>query len=127
MSGRIDIDKLPRVIRGCMWDDGWEFMAPCVIYYPFFKSGDGGNTGHIYEMAEDVCCDISAGRMPDYKAMKDELVRECEWRGWSMAGFSKRQKAHHVELAVTWYFEDGELEFEIDSNEQFGPFEEKPQ
>lgn len=28
------VGHLPTEFRGCQWNDGWEFDAPAVIYYP---------------------------------------------------------------------------------------------
>ena len=116
---------LPTVIRGCMFDDGWEFDAPCIIYYPFFKYGDGGNTGHLDNMVEDVCIDLSIDdTQPDFNSELHELEHECEWRGWSMKGFQRRKNAWHVELRLRWFRKpNGELDFEITERlEQRGPF-----
>jgi hypothetical protein len=37
--------KLPTQFRGCIWDAGWEFDAPCVIYSPVQIYSHGGNSG----------------------------------------------------------------------------------
>lgn len=116
---------LPKIIRGCMWDEGWEFDAPCIIYYPFFKYGDGGNTGHLDRMVEDVCIDLSIDEgEPDFLGTMEELEGECKWRGWSMKGFQRRKNAWHVEFRLRWVRKaNGELDFEVTERiEQRGPF-----
>lgn len=118
---------LPTVIRGCFWDEGWEFDAPCIIYSPFFKYGHGGNCGHLYDMVEDVCIDLaicSDDAVADFEEMREELERECQWRRWSMKGFKSRKNAMHIEFRVRWFFKkNGELDFEVtDQIENDGPF-----
>lgn len=119
----------PTIVRGCMFDAGWEFDAPCVIYYPWLQFGFGGNTGHLHDMVENICIDLSIAAeraseaskfAPKYGDMLTELARECEWRGWSINGFSKRKNAWHVEFTVTW--NKDYTKFEITNREQWGPF-----
>jgi hypothetical protein len=83
-----------------MWDDGWEFDAPCVVYYParYATAGIGGNNGQIDSLVEDICCDIMDGRPHD----DGGLAHECEWRGWSRRGFARRKRAEHVVITVRW-------------------------
>jgi hypothetical protein len=90
----------PTEFRGCMWDDGWEFDAPCVVYYParYATAGIGGNNGQIDSLVEDICCDIMDGRPHD----DGGLAHECEWRGWSRRGFARRKRAEHVVITVRW-------------------------
>ena len=118
-------DGLPTVIRGCLFNAHWEFDAPCIIYYPFFKYGYGGNTGQLDDMVQDVCIDLSIDdEEPDFNGTLQELASECEWRGWSMKGFQRRKNAWHVEFRLRWFRKpNGDLDFEITERiEQFGPF-----
>ena len=71
---------LPVEFRGCMWNDGWEFDAPSVIYYPskFVRYGDGGNSGVLDRLVEDICFDLAEGNPTNDAG----LAEECEWRGW---------------------------------------------
>ncbi len=120
----IDIpDNLPTIIRGCGWDDGWEFDGPLVIYYPFFKYGEGNNVYCLRNMVEDVCIDIEVGDV-DYDAMRRCLEEQCGWRGWSLKGFARRKAAHHMEFRIRWSLgTDGSQSFEpIDERLQLGPF-----
>lgn len=116
-------NELPTVIRGCWWDDGWEFDGPAVIYYPFFKYSDGGNAGEVYQMLEDVCIDLSYTDV-DFNEMREDLKSECEWRKWSLYGFKHRKNATHCEYGLRWFYDDeNELQFEVVSEkEQEGPF-----
>ena len=76
--------SFPTEFRGVMWNDHWEFDAPCVIYYPpaFMAFGIGGNTGHLDSMVEDICENLSL----KWDHNDGGLDRECEWRGWSKRG-----------------------------------------
>jgi len=116
---------LPTVIRGCMFDDGWEFDAPCIVYYPFFKYSEGGNTSGIDAAVEEVCIDLAIeDKSPSYLAIAKDLAEECEWRGWSMKGFARRKDAWHVEFNLEWFRDrKGDLMFKILSRiERRGPF-----
>lgn len=120
--------KTPRpgdtiVFRGCIWDDGWEYDAPCVLYSPVKRYGIGGNSGHIDSMVEDIASDISCCIAVRHDWTADDL-REFEWRGWSPRGFARRKNARHVEIVVGFHAtEDGELEAKVlRRREQRGPF-----
>ena len=105
-----DVGHLPTEFRGCQWNDGWEFDAPCVVYYPsrFRRYGYGGNTGAIDELVEDICMDLATEQKP----CDGGLVQECEWRGWGPR-FNRRRDARHVVYRVRWYVEDGEVQWEV--------------
>jgi hypothetical protein len=96
----IDWTKLPTEFRGCQWNDGWEFDAPAVIYYPpkFARFGIGGNTGEIDHMVEDSCMDTALG----FEHNDGGLDQECEWRHWGRYGFARRKNARHVVIKVRW-------------------------
>lgn len=114
-----DISKFPTEFRGCMWNDGWEFEAPCVIYYPAkyaaFKSAC--NTGGIEELVEDICMNLSLG----WDHNDHGLSGEREWRGWGKR-FSRRRNAWHVTIKIRWELgEEGEAEWhQISCTENFG-------
>lgn len=97
---KLDLSKLPTEFRGCQWNDGWEFDAPCVVYYPpkFVRSGAGGNTGEIDSMVEDICMDLALG----FEHNDGRIDSECKWRGWSRRGFARRKQARHVVIKVRW-------------------------
>lgn len=94
-----DIATLPTEFRGCVWNDGWEFDAPCVIYspkkYAAFKSA--GNTGGIDQLVEDICMNLALG----WDHNDGGLSGECAWRGWGKR-FDRRRSARHVILKVRW-------------------------
>jgi len=121
---RLVMPDLPTRFRAVMWDAHWEFDAPCVMYLPFMRFGFGGNSGRIDSMVEDICIDIAIGQLVDATAMRDELEKECEWRGWSVRGMSRRKDAWHVQWDVRWWKDDAdELQFEMMNRvEQRGPF-----
>lgn len=108
---------LPSEFRGCMWDDGWEFDAPCVVYYParYARVGFGGNSFAIDSLVENICVDIMDGRPHD----DGGIDSECEWRGWGRRGFGRRKRAWHVVIKV-WWMDDGWPEI-ISRTETFGP------
>ena len=114
--------NLPKQFFGCLWNDHWEYDAPCVVYRPwkFRRYGYGGNSGAIDELVESICTDIELGREP----RDGGLEGECKWRGWSLRGFSRRKDAWHRIVPVTWKISaDGQLDFRIGkAREQRGPF-----
>jgi hypothetical protein len=100
-----------------MWDDGWEFDAPCVVYYPakYAAAGYGGNNGAIDSMVENICFAISEGR----PHCDGNIDHECKCRGWGRRGFARRKNAEHVVIRVRWG-DDGFAEI-VDRSEFFGP------
>jgi hypothetical protein len=103
-----------------MWNDGWEFDAPCVIYCPpsLMRFGIGGNTGHLDSMVEDICMSLSLG----WDHNDGGLDRECEWRHWSKRGFAHRRAARHVVFRVRWKEGADGPEWEVmDRKETYGP------
>lgn len=115
------MDNLPTKFRGVIFDDGWEFDVPCVIYSPVERYGIGGNSGHIENMVEDYCIDLCLGNKPRNKLSVFER-KEFRWRGWNMRGMCKRKKAVHVLVMVKWSKNArGELEFEmVGTEKQYG-------
>jgi len=111
----------PTEFRGCMWNDGWEFDAPCVIYYPWRcrRYGYGGNNGVLDSLVEDICYDLGSG-LP---LSDGGLADECGWRKWSLRGFRARRRAEHVVFSVEWeQDETGSWWGEIaDRRETMGP------
>jgi hypothetical protein len=111
--------SFPTEFRGCQWNDGWEFGAPCVIYYPpeYRCFGIGGNTGHLDSMVEDICMNISL----KWEHNDGGLDGECEWRGWSKRGFARRRAARHVIYTVKWQDgPDGPEWTVVDRKETYG-------
>lgn len=91
----------PTEFRGCVFEDGWEFGSPSVIYFPpeyTAYSSNGSNTGEIEQMVYNICEDLACGRPHN----DGGIARECEWRGWSRRGFSRRKSAWHIILKVEW-------------------------
>ena len=106
------IAALPTEFRGCMWNDHWEFEAPCVVYFPSeyaaFKAA--GNTGGIDSIVEDICINISLG----WEHNDGGLASECEWRGWGKR-FGRRKDAHHVVIKGHWTLDaEGQPEWHED-------------
>lgn len=99
------------VFRGCMFDDGWEFDAPCILYSPFKRSGIGGNIGHIEDMVEDICNDLADGRSVP-RGWSEGDLKEFRWRGWSPRGFARRRQAWHREIVVE-FIEDDEWDTDL--------------
>jgi len=102
--------KLPSEFRGCQWNDGWEFDAPAVIYYPrqFRRFGCGGNTGAIDDLVDEICMDLAENKTPD----DGGLEREIQWRGWGLR-FERRREAWHVVYKIRWFTEDGALQWKV--------------
>jgi hypothetical protein len=117
---------LPTEFRGCFWDDGWEFDAPCAVYLPWRcrRYGYGGNSGELDRLVENICWDLGNGE----KLTDRGLAQEAAWRGWSLRGLRRRKQAWHVVFKVRWETEaDGSKWGEIvDRAETFGPPKEKP-
>ena len=105
-----------------MFDDHWEFDAPCVMYYPkrLERYGIGGNSGHLDSMLEDICWQLSEGEKPH----DGGLDKECEWRGWGRRNFARRRAAGHVVFRVKWRQdpdEDGPVWEVVSRTETWGP------
>jgi len=108
-------DKI--TFRGCMWDDGWEFDAPCVIYSPVKRYGFGGNSGQLRQMVDSICFDLGEG--VDVRSdWPRDAKHEFRWRGWSPDGFARRKRAWHVEIVVQFgdRHPDGYVEYEVASD-----------
>lgn len=112
------------VFRGCQWDDGWEYDAPCAVYAPIRRYGYGGNSCSIDDLVDSICGDLAEGKdVPRDWTPAD--FKEFEWRGWSPSGFSRRRRAVHVEIVSQFLQEplDGEWYWNVASRrEQEGPF-----
>ncbi len=99
--------NLPSEFRGCQWNDGWEFDAPAVLYYPpqFKRYGFGGNSSVIDSLVEDVCFALCQSKKPT----DGGLAHECNWRGWGPR-FDRRKNARHVIIQIEWIEDkDGSL------------------
>lgn len=92
------------VFRGCIFDDQWEFDAPCIVYAPVKRYGIGGNSGKIDDLVEDICFDLSSGKDVQRGFSKFNL-QEFKWRGWSPRGFARR-RAWHVEIKVKFVLDE---------------------
>lgn len=107
--------------RGCMWDDHWEFDAPCVLYSPICRYGIGGNSGHIYEMVENACINLSIEKML-YRGWRKSDLKEFDWRRWGTR-FGKRLNAWHREIVVEFCddlkHEGEEVTFRVISDKQW--------
>lgn len=95
---------LPARFAGCIFDDGWEFDAPCVIYSPwkYRRFGIGGNSSTLESLVEDIIYRIWRGEEPH----DGGLDKECAWRGWGLRGFRMRRRAEHVVFTVQWAMDD---------------------
>ena len=111
MTNTLDalVGHLPTEFRGCQWNDGWEFDAPCVVYYPrrYRRYGYAGNTGAIEDVIDEICEALATGKTPT----DGGLAQECGWRGWGQR-FERRRDAWHCVYRVRWYVEDGEVYWE---------------
>lgn len=114
--------KYPTEFRGCTWDDGWEFDAPCVLYSPIKRYGIGNNSGYLENMVEDYCIDLALGDTPR-RGLTASEKKEFAWRGWSERGMRHRKRAWHRVITVRWYRDSyGELCFEPKTvYEGYGP------
>ena len=119
MKKRLSHDEFkgfPKEFRGCMWNDGWEFDAPSVIYYPkkYARYGDGGNSSVLDRLIEDIACDLEDGKKPS----DGGLAHECAWRGWGKR-FNRRKDAWHVVFKIRWFRDkDGYLSYEVKSRKE---------
>ena len=104
------VGHLPTEFRGCQWNDGWEFDAPCVVYYPrrFRRYGYGGNTGAIDDLVDEICYALACENKPT----DGGLEQECAWRGWGPR-FDRRRDARHVVYRVRWWVESGVVHWEV--------------
>lgn len=101
--------------KGCVWDDGWEFEAPMVIYEPICRFGDSGSICEesIYELVENVCIDlVCEGEVR--KGFSDCELEDFKWRGWNPKRFKYRKSAVHGEFKIRFFKEkNGKMMFEI--------------
>jgi hypothetical protein len=114
-----DPTKLPTLFRACMWDDGWEFGAPGVVYFPrpYLRYGEVYDAGGL----DDMLADILDGIVEGLPASDGGLADECEWRQWG-AGFARRRQASHVAYRVQWISLDKGLSWSIAKRtETWGP------
>ena len=83
-----------------MWNDGWEFEAPCVIYHPrkLMRYAHGGNTGTLDDLVQDITYNLGEGLPPNDGGLEDD----CKWRGWSKDGMRRRRDAWHVVFKGEW-------------------------
>jgi len=104
------VGHLPTEFRGCQWNDGLDFDAPCVVYYPrrFRRYGYGGNTGAIDDMVDEICYALACENKPT----DGGLAQECAWRGWGPR-FDRRRDARHVVYRVRWWVESGVVKWEV--------------
>ncbi|HDY88097.1 MAG TPA: hypothetical protein ENH82_08300 [bacterium] len=113
-----DIKKLPTKFKGCYFNDGWEFDAPTIIYFPWKYrafSPDYSNSGGIENLLECMLIDICLE--DDITEYQKELDNEMEWRHWGKR-FDKRKMAHHLEITVKWYFDkNNELAYDWETKE----------
>lgn len=92
--------------RGCIFDDGWEFDCPCIVYSPLQRYRIGSNVYGVLDLVEDIAADlIRPGKLR--RGWDESVLKEFKWRGWSPHGFAKRRQAWHVEVKVR-FFEDAE-------------------
>lgn len=107
------MSDFPTEFRGCIWDEHWEFDAPCVVYFPVKRySPNAGNSGKIDNLVEDYCIELALGNKPDRGFGYGTLV-EFIRRGWGKR-FERRKNARHVVIKVRWFTGDnGDLEFEF--------------
>lgn len=116
------LTDLPKLVRGCWFDAGWEFYAPTVLYQGIYAySPNGGNSGEIERLfqnkAIDICIDREAGKeSPELLGFFESDLGEFKWRRWSPKGF-KRRKAIHVEFQVEWFWKGGEVMFDYTKKE----------
>lgn len=105
-------DKL--FFHGCMWDEGWEFDAPAIIYSPIKRYGNGGSIpDHLETMVEDICIDLSLDE-DVREGWSDFDLKEFAWRHWDPNGFCRRKRAWHVKYEVGFFLDgDNELSFSI--------------
>ena len=108
---------LTTLFRGIFWDAGWEFDAPCILYWPCKRYGIGGNSHHLDSMVEDICIDLTLGKQPAFQWSESDL-KEFKWRGWSPRGFANRKQAWHVEIGVAWNANG--VNFSISHKERWG-------
>jgi hypothetical protein len=93
------INSLPTEIRGCFWDDGWEFDGPCIIYYPkkYSRYGFGNNNSGLDRLVEDICDDIELGNPLCDGGLKEQI----RWNGWGKR-FDRRKSAEHITFKIEW-------------------------
>lgn len=105
------------VFYGCVWDEGWEFGLPAVVYRPkkYRRYSDQGtNCGIIENIVEDICIRELSNRQPKDGCLSEEM----SWRRWGER-FDRRKDATHVRIEVV--FSDNDFEFKS-IRTKYGPF-----
>jgi len=93
--------------RGCVWNDGWEFDAPLIIYSPVERFFDSHwiSQAAIERKVEDICIDLCIdGEIRDRFSKSD--LKEFTWRGWSVPGFRRRKSAVHGTVKVKLVYDE---------------------
>ena len=103
--------------KGCVWDDGWEFDAPLILYSPVERYDHVGSIcpESLESIVEDVCIDLCIKGFVKEKFIASDLD-EFRWRSWSPKGFSRRRRAVHGTIKVKFTLDGhGERSFEYTS------------
>jgi len=112
------------VLRGCVWDEHWEYDCPSILYFPFKSySSSAYDSFAVDDMAERAISNLLDGRESGRWDKGD--LEEFRWRRWSVRGFSRRKSARHVELLIEFYVDKerpGLSWRTIRRKERFGPF-----
>lgn len=99
--------------RGVVWNEGWDFDAPVIIYEPVCSYRSDGSIceAAIEQAVEDICIKLVLG--DDVRTeWSPQDMKEFTWRGWNPNRFSKRKRAVHASFVVTFF--DGHDEMGLD-------------
>lgn len=95
------------IFKGVIWNDGWEFDAPMIIYSPVCDYSEDGSIveSAIESRVEEICmdlCDPEDERFTPSSIWGPADLKDFEWRGWSTKGF-KRRKGVHAHFEVRFF------------------------
>ncbi len=95
------------VFYGCVFDDGWEFDAPTILYHPIKRySANYSNSSGVESLVENACIDHLCNGDDVSTKWCDSDLSEFNWRGWNPGGFKRRKKAQHVKITVSFKISD---------------------
>lgn len=115
------------VIRfeGCVWNDGWEFDAPLIIYAPVRRYCIATTVSRhaIWAQVEDLAIDLCVEPGGIRRDFFEDDLKEFAARGWSPRGFRRRKSAIHAFFDLRFFDDEDEgLSFDV----LLGEFDEAP-
>lgn len=98
------------------YEAGWEFDMPVMMVKPVIMAGDGGNSGHIDDIVEIYCIDLSMGRVwKDEKPSKSGFI--WPYRTATFHSHFRKAKAGKARRGIEYWSRTVQLRFDGDDFE----------